>query len=357
MQERIEKVVKELPQNFGAALIASPENRFYMLGARSSAGHLLVFADKAYFIIDFRYIEMAREVVSGAEVILQDKADEQIAGLLEKHGVKTLLLEQTLSVGRYNDLAKALPGVELNTSPALTNAVKKARICKTASEIALITTAQEITDAAFTYICQRIAAGRTEAELALEMEVFMRSNGAEGLAFPTIFVSGKNSSLPHGVPGDKIIEKGDFITMDYAARYKGYNTDMTRTVAVGSVTDEMKHVYDTVLTAQLASLDFIREGVYGKDADALARKIIYDAGYEGCFGHSLGHGVGIEVHEAPRLSMTADETDLLLAGMMVTAEPGIYLAGRFGVRIEDSVIVTETGNNNLAKSSKELIIL
>ncbi len=357
MQERIEKVSAALPQNFEAALVTSPENRFYLLGVRSSAGQLVLFPGKAYFIIDFRYIEMARASIHGVEVILQDKAEEQLSALLAKHGAKTMLIEQTMPVGQYRSLTAALPGVEIETGPALTAALKKARACKTESEIALIVEAQRITDAAFEYILPRIAPGRTEGELALEMEIFMRQNGAESLAFPTIFVSGANSSLPHGVPGNKKLEKGDFITMDYGARYKGYNTDMTRTVALGHATDEMKKVYATVLEAQLAALAYIKAGVFGKDADALAREIIYKAGYEGCFGHSLGHGVGIEVHEAPRLSFSADESDLLLPGMMVTDEPGIYIAGSFGVRIEDSLIVTEEGNINLAKSPKELIIL
>lgn len=183
----------------------------------------------------------------------------------------------------------------------------------------------------------------------------MRGLGAEGVSFDFIVVSGKNSSLPHGVPTDKKIEKGDFITMDFGGIVGGYCSDMTRTVAVGGITDEQKMVYDTTLKAQLAAIDAIKAGAICGDIDKIARDIIYDAGYKGCFGHALGHSVGIDVHESPNLS--PNNQSILQIGNVVTVEPGIYLENKFGVRIEDMVYVTENGCINLTNSKKELLIL
>ena len=215
--------------------------------------------------------------------------------------------------------------------------------------------AQEITDATFSYIINNIKAGRTEREVMLDMEFFMRKQACDGVAFDFVVVSGKNSSLPHGVPTDKVIENGDFVTMDFGATVGGYRSDMTRTVAVGFVTDEQRKVYDTVLKAQLAALPAIHAGVVCKDIDKIARDIIYSAGYEGAFGHGLGHSVGIEIHENPAFN-TRCET-ILKSGTVMTVEPGIYLENKFGVRIEDMVYVTDDGCINLTKSDKNLIIL
>lgn len=357
MKNRIERVFANLPAGFQAGLVNSFENRFYLLGFPSSAGTLLLFPEKAYFIVDFRYIEAARAKVQGIEVLLQEDLYAQILALLQKHGVAVLAVEQSCTVGEFNNLCAKLPGVSIDRGSALTLALEKTRALKEAGEIALAKEAQRITDAAFSYICTRIEPGRKERDLALEMEIYMKQQGAEGLAFDTILVSGKNSSLPHGVPGEKCIEKGDFVTMDFGARFGGYDTDMTRTVAVGSATDEMKKVYEVVLQAQLAALAAIKAGASCRGIDKIARDLIYGAGFEGCFGHGLGHAVGIEIHEFPRFSPTASEKDVIEAGMMMTVEPGIYLPGKFGVRIEDSVIVTENGCDNLAKSAKNLIIL
>ena len=200
-----------------------------------------------------------------------------------------------------------------------------------------------------------IKPGVREIDAALEMEVFMKSHGAGKLAFDTIFVSGAKTSLPHGVPGDKRIEAGDFVTMDFGANVDGYCTDMTRTVAVGHVSDEQKKVYDTVLKAQLACCGFAKAGYKGCEVDKVARDIIYGAGYEGCFGHGLGHAVGIEIHENPRYSPTC--SDIIQSGMVMTIEPGIYLPGKFGVRIEDTTFVRPDGCEIVGKSPKELIVL
>ncbi len=354
----LEKLRQRLPQGYGAALITSAQNRYYLLDLPSSAGTLLVLPQEVYLIIDSRYFEIAGKMVGDkAQVILQDKLPVQVNEILQKHGAKQLLLEQSLTLGEYQKWQKDLPDVAFSTKETLTKALTAARAQKDAGEIARIEEAQRITDAAFAHILTHIVPGRTEQELALEMDFFMRKQGAQGGAFPTILVSGENSSLPHGTPGERRLQKGDFITMDFGAKVKGYCTDMTRTVALGEASDEMRKVYEEVLKAHLAAMEAIQPGANCKAVDAVARDSIAAAGYGQYFGHGLGHSLGIDVHEWPRLAPTAAEEDTLLPGMLVTDEPGIYLPGRFGVRIEDTVLVTEEGHRSIAKSPKELLIL
>lgn len=355
--DRIEKLCHKLPADFTAALITSEVSRQYLLAFDSGdAGTLVVFPEKSYFIIDSRYIEVAQRDVKNAEVVLQDGDGlRQAAALLAKHGAKRLMLECTATLATAEAVRKAMPGVELDTSATLTGALEHCRRIKDAQEWKNICTAQAITDAALEYILPRLTPGRTENELAAEMEYFMRKNGAGKLAFPTILVAGAKTSMPHGVPDDNRLQKGDFVTMDFGANYNGYCADMTRTVALGSVSDEMRQVYETVLKAQLACCTQAKAGQKGCEVDKIARDIIYGAGYEGCFGHGLGHSVGLEIHESPRYSATCQE--VVEAGTVMTIEPGIYLAGRFGVRIEDTVLVTETGVEIPGKTDKSLIIL
>ncbi len=275
--------------------------------------------------------------------------------LLAARGVKRLYAEEEVSVAYAGRLRAALPGVEVDLSPALSQAIRALRVIKEPEEIERMKQAQKLTDDCFTYICGKIRPGAREIDLALEMEVFMRSRGAGALSFPTIFVSGPKTSMPHGEPGDKVIEQGDFVTMDYGAKWGGYCADMTRTVAVGGLSAEMERVYDTVLKAQLACCRSIRAGMTGREVDAIAREIIDSAGYAGRFGHGLGHSLGIEIHEDPRCS--PKDGTVLRAGMTMTIEPGIYLPGQFGVRIEDAVVVTENGCEILGSSDKNLIVL
>lgn len=350
---RIEKLISSMPADFEAAIVTSFVNRFYLLGMRSSAGTLIVLKDKAYFIIDFRYIELAQKTVKGAEIILQGKLYDQVNEILAKHGVKNVWVEKTMSLGEYNALTKVLNGVNLCLESPLSGLIDDIRAIKSLEELEIIKTCQKFTDAGFAHMCETLAAGKTEKEMANELDYFMRKEGADELAF-NILVSGKNSSLPHGVPSHKVIEKGDFITMDFGARYGGYCTDMTRTVAIGHATDEMKDVYQTVLDAHLLAMNMIKPGVNCGDVDKAARDLI-DAKYPGRFGHGLGHAVGIEVHEAARFGIGSQ--DILKEGMVMTVEPGIYLPEKFGVRIEDTVYVTATGFESVAKSPKNLIIL
>lgn len=355
--DRIEKLRSRLPSGFGAALVTGEVSRYYLLGFDSGdAGTLLVLPEKSYFIIDSRYIEVAGRDVKNAEVVLQGAdALEQAAELLARHGAQSMMLENTTTLAELAEIQRHFAGVELDTGNTLTTALQACRRIKDAEEWKNICTAQSITDAAYEYILPRLEAGRTENELAAEMEYFMRKNGAGKLAFPTILIAGAKTSMPHGVPGENQLKKGDFVTMDFGANYNGYCSDMTRTVAIGSVTDEMRRVYDTVLKAQLACCAQAKAGQQGCEVDKIARDIIYGAGYEGCFGHGLGHSVGIEIHESPRYSPACRE--VVEAGTVMTLEPGIYLSGRFGVRIEDTVLVTPEGVEIPGKTTKELVIL
>ena len=355
VKTRVEKLKNELKKN-EALLITSDANRFYVTGFHSSAGQVFITNDGAEFLIDFRYVEKASACVESCTVTLSKLPDEEIKERCEKQGIKTLYLEaNTVSVSRMEALKKLLPDVEISSSDKFDKFIEELRSVKTAGELALIKQSQDLTDETFSYILNNIKAGRTEREVMLDMEFYMRKRGSEGVSFDFIVVSGKNSSLPHGVPTDKKIENGDFITMDFGAAIGGYRADMTRTVAVGSVSEEQRRVYDTVLKAQTESLKAIKAGLVCKDVDKIARDIIYGAGFEGCFGHSLGHSVGVEIHESPSFSPRCET--ILLPGTVMTVEPGIYLENRFGVRIEDMVYVTETGCENLTKSDKNLIIL
>ncbi len=354
-EKRVEKIANELSAG-EAFLVESPANRFYFTGFESSAGSVLITKEGAVFLIDFRYVEKAKSVVKSCEVMLSSRADSEIADLCKRFSVKCLYVEaDSTSVARFGALKNALEGVEVSQSDKFDRITEEMRSVKTEGELSLIRAAQEMTDKTFSYILNNIKPGRTEREIMLDMEFYMRRLGSEGVSFDFIVVSGKNSSLPHGVPTDKPVENGDFVTMDFGAVVGGYRSDMTRTVAVGSVSDEQKKVYDTVLRAQLEAEKAVKAGMVCRDVDKVARDIIYGAGYEGCFGHGLGHSVGIEIHENPNFNMRCQT--VLKPGTIMTVEPGIYLENRFGVRIEDMVYVTRDGSINLTGSEKKLIVL
>jgi Xaa-Pro aminopeptidase len=315
-----------------------------------------VTRQKAIFLIDFRYFEKAKQTVDSCEVQLLKNFANQLGELLASQKIKTVYLEtDTVSLSAFSSLKNRLPDFAFSSDGKIQSLISKQRSIKSNDEIELIKKAQRMTDETFSYILGNIGPGRTEREIVLDMEFYMRGLGSEGVSFDFIVVSGKNSSMPHGVPTDKKIENGDFITMDFGAAIGGYRADMTRTVAVGHVSDEQRKVYETVLKAQLESTAAVKAGVCCRDVDKVARDIIYGAGYEGCFGHGLGHSVGVEIHESPAFNTRCDT--ILLPGMVMTVEPGIYLENRFGVRIEDMVYVTENGCENLTKSEKKLIIL
>ena len=354
MINKIEKIQSFLQQG-EAALVTSGQNRFYLTGFPSSAGVVLVTKKNAYFLIDFRYFEKARKTVAHCEVILHERGGISVMDLLGKDNVQRLFVETEQTSAAEFCRMKERYGDILSDSDEFDKYISRLREIKDEKELALIREAQKLTDDTFSYILNNIKAGRTELEVMLDMEFYMRKLGSEGVSFDFIVVSGKNSSLPHGVPTNKVIEKGDFLTMDFGAVVGGYHSDMTRTVAVGSVTEEMERVYNTVAAAQDAAFKVIKPGTVCSDVDKASRDLIYGAGYEGCFGHGLGHGVGVEIHEDPNFNAICETK--LEKGMVMTVEPGIYLEDKFGVRIEDMVFITDDGYENITKSDKSLIIL
>lgn len=344
-------------QEFDGIIISSQLNQRYLSDFDYSDGYLLITPKHAYLLADFRYIEAAKEQVKEFEVLRpKGTMTEALRELIEAHGLTKVALEDdTLSYADYHRLSQAFPDCMLTVgASALLNAL---RAIKTPEELERIAKAQEITDLAFSHILNFISPNVTEREVALELEFFMRKQGSEGVAFPTIAVSGPASSRPHGVPSDVPLRQG-FLTMDFGAKIDGYCADMTRTVVIGSADEEMKRLYSTVLSAQEAALSEIHEGMRCRDADEIARSIIRNAGYGEAFGHSLGHGVGLLVHESPSLSPKAKEDSILKRGNVITVEPGIYLEGKYGCRIEDMIAIDHAGKiRNFTKSPKHLIEL
>lgn len=352
----LKKLIAALPADVDGVIIESPQNRRYFTGFPSSAGILIATKQGSVFMTDSRYIEAAQNQVDCCEVVEQEKQEEQLPALAKKLACQCLAFEtDTTTVARAKKLKKILGDIRLFDGPVVDKLIGQLREKKNPEEINKIKAAQKIAELAFDHILQFIKAGMTEREVALELDFFMLKNGAESLAFDTIAASGVNTSKPHAVPSDKKVESGDFITLDFGATVDGYRSDMTRTVAIGRVSEKQKFVYETVLAAQAAALARLKPGTSCKAADAAARDLIRDAGFGKFFGHGTGHGVGIEVHEGPTLSPLS--LDVLKAGNVVTAEPGIYLPGEFGVRIEDMALITADGYENLTASPKELIII
>ena len=355
IEERIKNLQNFLEDN-QAAIITDDKNRLYFTGFASSAGTVIITKHNSFLLIDFRYFEKAKALVSSSRVILCERLYDQLNQLFKDLNIKEILLESdNVTLSQLNTFKEKFSGVEINTENSLSKQINLLRSIKSDEEIESIIKAQKLTDLTFSYILTKIKTGMTEKEIMLDMEFLMRDAGSEGTAFDFIVVSGKNSSLPHGVPTDKRIENGDFITMDFGAVVNGYRSDMTRTVAIGEITDKQRLVYDTVLKAQSVSLKSIKPQTECKEIDRIARDIISDAGFGNCFGHGLGHSVGLDIHENPALN--ARDTTPLQKGMIMTVEPGIYIENEFGVRIEDMVVVTEDGCQNLTHSPKELIIL
>ena len=351
----IEKLQSKIGDFCDCAIITSDVNRRYFTDMKSSAGTVLIFPNNAYLIIDFRYIEKARKKVKACEVIEQQRLFHQINSLLKKHGAKTIAIESDyLTVSGLIDFKANLKG-KIKTDKELSRLIASLRTVKSDDEIIKIEKAQRIAESAFDDILKYIEVGRTEREIALRLDSLMLEHGAEAMSFETIVLSGKNTSMPHGMPSDKRVDSGDFVLMDFGAVYDGYHSDMTRTVCVGEPTDKQRKIYEIVLTAQKESIKCVKAGLSGSQLDSVARDIITNEGYGDCFGHSLGHGVGLEIHEYPNASPNSDCE--LLENSVVTIEPGIYIAGEFGVRIEDFVVLKEDGCINLTKAPKELIIL
>ena len=351
----LKQIAAKLPEyGIDAMLLSSAPGEFYGVGFHGE-GYVMVTAGECRYFTDSRYIEAAEKTVTGAAITMTGRGKSYpvlIQEGINELGIRKLGFEDSyMTVAEYKRLEGALQ-VELVPAQGLVNGLRAA---KDQEELDAMVKAQRISERAFDEILKFIKPGVTEKEIAAKLEYDMLRFGAQKMSFDPIVVSGPNGSLPHGVPGDKKVESGEFITMDFGCIYDGYCSDMTRTVALGEPTEEMKKVYNVVLQAQLAGLAASKAGVTGKSIDAAARKVIEDAGYGEYFGHGYGHSVGIEIHESPNANMR-DETPMPV-GAAVSAEPGIYLPGRFGVRIEDVAIMTEDGCIDITKAPKDLIVL
>lgn len=340
---------KMAEQNVDCFLIASPVNRRYVTGFTGSAGVVWISATHQTLIVDFRYTEQAQEQAPDWDVITHDGLPEQLKQLIADRGVKAVAVEgEHITVAQWQEWNETF-AMELQPVKGW---VEELRIVKEPWELDNLRRAAEIADHAFAQLLPQVQSGVKEKDLALELEFTMRKAGADGVSFSPIVASGPRGALPHARPGNRMLQHGDFVVMDFGCLYKGYCSDMTRTVVVGEPTEKHLLIYDLVLKAQETALAGVRPGVTGIEVDKIARDIIEDGGYGRYFGHGLGHGVGLEVHEEPRLSKLGKTA--LRPGMIVTVEPGVYLPGWGGVRIEDLVLVTEDGSQCLSSTFKEL---
>lgn len=353
--KNLDKYISILNENVDGLLLTSRYSRMYGAEFDIAEGVAIVTRNGCRYFTDSRYIESAQNNISGFDVIEMNRNHpygKLINEAIADFGVHALGYEEDyLTVAEFMGFES-----KLNAKLVPYNQyIYGFRAVKEPWELERMRKAQQITDKAFSEMLTKIKPGLSEKQLQAELVYSLLKNGADGMAFEPIVISGPNTSMPHGVPGDRIVEPGDFITMDFGALYQGYCADMTRTVAVCFATEEMKQVYQTVLDAQVAAIAATKPGVTGKKIDAVARKIITDAGYGPYFGHGYGHCLGMECHESPNCNPGGER--VMEVNMVSSAEPGIYLPGKFGVRIEDVVIFTENGCENITKSPKELIIL
>ena len=356
MNLRVQKLTQKMKDmGIEAVLISSLYNRRYLSGFTGSNAYLYISPNRKILLTDFRYLEQAAAQCPDFQIVEYRNAGltETLEKYLQADGVKFCGFEGNQMIyAEYRLLAEKLPTVEWKS---IDDTVEELRMLKTPEELVLLRKASQIGDQAFSHMLDFIKPGLTEKEIGIELEFTMRKLGAEGLSFDSIIASGTNGALPHAHPTDKPIRKGELLTMDFGCLYQGYCSDMTRTVAIGEVSGQLKEIYEITLKAHLESLAALKPGLTGAAVDTVARDIITAAGYGEYFGHSLGHSVGLEVHEAPYLAQR--ETRTLKANMLETIEPGIYLPGVGGVRIEDLAVLTETGAESLVTSEKRLIVL
>ena len=358
MSIELTDLIRILPKDIDAAIISDPSNRRYFTGFSCDAGVLVVSRNGSVFLTDSRYIEAAQATVDCCDVVLMTDEKKQVAQYLRRFNSSTVIVEADyFTVSKLRDYGKMFKAEGFNAvfDGRLDKCLRFLRSAKSFREINSIKAAQRIAEQAYNHAIKFIKPGLTEKEVALALDFYMLRHGAEAVSFDTIVVSGVNSSKPHGVPTDKRIAFGDFVTMDFGAVVNGYHSDMTRTVAVGEVNDTMAEVYSVALEAQEAAIRAVQPGALCSVVDLAAREVIERAGYGDSFGHSVGHGVGLEIHEAP--SVSAKSTAILRVGNVITAEPGIYLPGQFGIRIEDMLLVTEDGCEDLTNVKKELTVL
>ena len=338
-----------------ALCITSQPGEYYAVGLKGE-GVVLVTRQGCHYFTDSRYIELAQNTVTNADVTMVTPHQDHLALaslVLEHYGLKRVGIEEAyLTVERWQKMKTAFPAdTELVPAGKLLTELRSA---KTEEELAVMQKAQDITDQVFAEICEFLHAGVTESEVAAQLTYLQMKHGAEGNSFPPIVASGANGSMPHAIPTAKPIQKGEFVTMDFGCIYQGYCSDMTRTVTIGQPSDEMRRVYDAVLEAQLAGIAAAKAGVPGCDVHNAAWDVLKKYGYGDYFGHGFGHSLGIEIHESPNANRA--NTKPLPAGAVLSAEPGVYLPGKFGVRTEDVIFLTETGNRILTHAPKHLII-
>lgn len=351
---RIDKVRSKLKKlNVDALLVTETKNLLYLANFTGSAGVAIITHDNAYFITDFRYTEQAAQQATEFTIrIHKQPIMNEVNDILNANNISKVAIEANqVNVTTYL-LIKDLFSAEIIETQSL---VEEIREIKEPEELELIKEACDITDQSFEHILGFIKPGITELEVAHELESFLKAKGASAMSFDTIVASGVRSSMPHGVASNKVIEDGDMITLDWGCYYKGYSSDMTRTIAVGSVEPELEKIYHIVLEAHERVNRSAKAGMTGKEIDALARNYITQQGYGEYFGHSTGHGLGLDVHEFPSISVKNEES--VQAGMVITNEPGIYIPGLGGVRIENDLIITANGVESINKSPKHLIIL
>lgn len=348
---KTEKLIDKINDRADGMLISSDVNRLYLTDFDYSDGYALITKERSYLLTDFRYVEAAKkEAAPSFEIMTIEK--NTFSKLFDENNIKRLMFEDTrMSCSELEALKTRYPEVEFIPAGSI---IEEIREYKSDIELQYITKAQRIAEKALDELISNLDLNMTEKEAAAYLEYLMKKNGADGISFSTIAVSGKASSLPHGVPRNVKLEKG-FFTIDFGAIYKGYHSDMTRTFCIGKADDEMKKVYRTVLDAQSYAIDAIFSGERNCIAiDKISRDHIYGTGYEGCFGHGLGHGVGLEIHESPRLSPKEQADKYLTLGDVVTVEPGIYIENKYGVRIEDMVYIGEKAPVNLTLFEKKL---
>ncbi|MGX7350774.1 M24 family metallopeptidase [Enterococcus canis] len=351
---RVDNLRKAMKKDgLDAFLVTSMYNLRYLTNFTGTTGLAVITQEKAYFVTDFRYTEQAAAQAQGYEIVQnQGPIFDEIVKIAEQDQLKNLAFEETqVTFAAYSQLEEIVP---CDLIP-VAGMIEGLREVKDEDEIAIIEKACAIADQGFEYVLKMIKPGMTEIEVANQLDFYMRSLGASGVSFDTIVASGLRSAMPHGVASEKVIEKGDLITLDFGCYYQGYVSDMTRTFAIGDPGAKLKEIYQIVLDAQLKVLDAAQPGLTGVQLDAIARDYITEKGYGDAFGHSTGHGIGLEIHEGPNVSRLAEKQ--FVVGNVITDEPGIYLPGIGGVRIEDDLLITETGNQVLTHSPKELIIL
>lgn len=354
--EALRKKMASADWRLDGLLVTAPSNRMYMSGFTGSAGALLITAKHAWLLTDFRYMTQAPAQAPDYEVVQHGPhLLDTVHDLCAEHRVRKLGFEQdAVTYGYFLELGRAMERTKAELI-ACKGLVEALRVFKDEAELQIMQEAADIADRTVSYIFGQIRPGMREREVAWLIEQHMRELGASGPSFETIVASGERSALPHGVASDRVIQRGELVKLDFGAKYKGYCSDITRTVALGDVPDELKRIYHIVLAAQEKALAGIRPGMTGKEADAIARSYIREAGYGDHFGHGTGHGVGIDIHEAPTVSPRGET--VLEPGMVVTVEPGIYLPGLGGVRIEDDVLVTANGLKRLTHADKLWTVL